>query len=169
MYFFLVCCYGQHLASREISLFLLCITIYIKIHIWMITISFGYAYLLIQNAMKEENEHSLCGIEYSEKVTEEQGLSVESHQTKHPSEAKNWEDHDSRFHTSFYFSNIVLQFDLMRIHHGAENHHKYDGVNLEEERKKYNERSVLLQLLKGKCVPISSRKHTHFKIQTANI
>lgn len=96
----------------------------------MIIISYAHDHLLIQNAMEQENEHSLCGIEYSEKITEEQGFSVESHQTKHPSEAKNWEDHDSRFHTSFYFSNIVLQLDFVGIHHGAKNHHKYDGVNL---------------------------------------
>jgi hypothetical protein len=67
--------------------------------------------------MEQENEHSLRGIKHGKKIAEEQRFSVESHQAKHPSQTKDWEDYYSGFHTSSHFSNIILQFHFMRVHH----------------------------------------------------
>ena len=70
--------------------------------------------------MEQENEHSLRGIKHGKKITEEQCFSVESHQTKHPSQTKDWEDCHGCFHTSFHFTNVVRLVDcVVRIHYCA--------------------------------------------------
>ena len=80
--------------------------------------------------MEQEDEHSLQGIKNSKKVTEEQRLSVESHQTEHPSEAKDREDDSRRFNTCSHFPNHVFLFYFVTVQHGSKNHNEDNRIGL---------------------------------------
>jgi hypothetical protein len=67
--------------------------------------------------MEQENEQSLRGIKHGKKITEKQRFSVESHHAKYPSQTKNWEDYYRCFDTSSHFTNVVLKFNFLRVHH----------------------------------------------------
>ena len=88
------------------------------------------AYLFIEYTMEQENEQSLRGIKHGKQITEEQRFFVEGHQAKHPSETKDWEDYYSCFHASSHFSNAVLCFDSVSVHHSTQDHDKHDSVGL---------------------------------------
>ena len=87
-------------------------------------------YLSVKNAMKYEDHQALKRVEHGKYILEDNGIRIETQQTKQPSDSKQWKNDPRGLDSSSHFFHLCLVLHIFCSHHLAHNQNKNHDINL---------------------------------------